>query len=202
MRNEGFQGGRPALFLDRDGVIVEEVGFLSRPSDLRLIPGAGRALARVRREGIPVVVVTNQSGVARGFFPEETVSLVHRALERILAPLGAGVDLFQYCPHHPVDGIGPYKKDCPRRKPNPGMLLDAARLLGLDLERSFMVGDRVSDLLAGERAGCRSILVRTGYGKSVTKEELADSGAGPFLVADDLAAAVDACLPYLAGREA
>ncbi len=195
---EGHPAVRPCFFLDRDGVIVEEVNYLSTPEEIRLIPGSPRAIALLNRAGIPVVVVTNQAGVARGIFPEDRVGEIHRELDRLLASHGARVDRYEYCPHHPVEGIGPYKKDCPNRKPAPGMLLKAAREMDLDLARSFLVGDKVTDLQAGEAAGCRTILVRTGYGARITPGELQAAGITPFLTASDLLEAVRTCLPLLA----
>lgn len=188
---------KPCFFLDRDGVVVEEVDFLSTPEEIRLIPGSAEAIALLNGKEIPVVVVSNQSGVGRGLFPEERVGEIHRELDRILAARGARVDRYFYCPHHPTEGIGPYRKDCPNRKPAPGMLLEAARELNLDLGASFIAGDRVTDLQAGEAAGCRTILVRTGYGSRVTEEELRAAGIQPFLTAENLLEGVKACLPLL-----
>ena len=158
---------RPALFLDRDGVLIEEVEYLARPEQVRLIPGAAAAIRKVNDAGWRVVVVSNQSGVARGLFPESLLPEIHRVIaDRLLAEAGARVDRFYYCPHHPTEGQGGYRIDCDCRKPKPGMLLKAAAELGIDLARSWMVGDRATDLQAGAAAGCRTILVRTGYGHS------------------------------------
>ena len=158
---------RPALFLDRDGVLIEEVEYLARPEQVRLIPGAAAAIRKVNDAGWRVVVVSNQSGVARGLFPESLLPEIHRVIaDRLLAEAGARVDRFYYCPHHPTEGQGGYRIDCDCRKPKPGMLLKAAAELGIDLARSCMVGDRATDLQAGAAAGCRTILVRTGYGHS------------------------------------
>jgi len=156
-----------AVFLDRDGVINEEVEYLSRPEQLRLIPGAAEAIGALNRREIPVIVVTNQAGLARAFFPEAQVMAVHRALAAVLQQAGARVDRFYYCPHHPTAGLPPYRVDCDCRKPKPGMVLQAADDFGLDLSRCILVGDKVSDLEAGRRAGCRTILVKTGYGVQV-----------------------------------
>ncbi len=191
---------KPCFFLDRDGVIVEEVNFLSTPEEIRLIPGSAEAIALLNGAGIPVVVVTNQSGVARGIFPEERVSEIHRELDRLLGTQGARVDRYYYCPHHPAEGIGRYKKDCPNRKPAPGMLLRAAREMDLDLQSSFLAGDRIADLQAGNAVGCRTILVRTGYGSKITNEDLRKEGIEPFLVAPDLLRAVETCLPIIGGK--
>ena len=158
---------RPALFLDRDGVLIEEVEYLSDPGQVRLIRGAAAAVRRANEAGWLVVVVSNQSGVARGFFPESVLPEVGRVIEdRLLVEAGASVDRFYYCPHHPTAGRGGYRIDCDCRKPKPGMLLKAAAELGIDLARSWMVGDRATDLQAGAAAGCRTILVQTGYGRA------------------------------------
>jgi D-glycero-D-manno-heptose 1,7-bisphosphate phosphatase len=189
---------KPAVFLDRDGVLIEEIGYLSEPSQVRLIPGAGAAVARLNRLGVPVVVVTNQAGVARGKFPEENVRAVHEHLDKLLAAGGARIDRWYYCPHHPTAGVGPYRVLCACRKPAAGMLLTAARELNLDLAGSVLIGDKLSDLEAGAAAGCSTILVRTGYGAEHQKS----APPGRFnlrYVADDLPAGIDLCLPLLGG---
>jgi D-glycero-D-manno-heptose 1,7-bisphosphate phosphatase len=163
--------GQRAVFLDRDGVIIDDVHYLARLDQVRLIPGAAMAIRRLNQAGIPVVVVTNQSGVARGLFPESIVPVVHAHLSKLLAEDGAHIDRFYFCPHHPDKGIEPYVAACHCRKPQPGMLLQAAREMGLDLVRSWMIGDKLSDLHAGAAAGCRTILVRTGHGKEVVLPE-------------------------------
>ncbi len=157
----------PALFLDRDGVLIEEVEYLARPEQVRLSAGAAAAIRKVNDAGWRVVVVSNQSGVARGLFPESVLPEVHRVIaDGLLVEAGASVDRFYYCPHHPTEGQGRYRVECDCRKPKPGMLRKAAAELGIDLARSWMVGDRLTDLQAGAAAGCRTILVRTGYGHS------------------------------------
>lgn len=175
---------RPAVFLDRDGTINVEVDHLRRVEDVALIPGAGEAVARLNRAGIPVVVVTNQSGIGRGIFSWEAYEQVMARLADLLADQGAHIEAAFAAPHHP-EAHGEYRHpDHPDRKPNPGMLRRAADELGLDLERSWMVGDKAIDLLAGRSAGCRPVLVRTGYGEG-TDAAMAD------FVAADLAQAVD-----------
>jgi D-glycero-D-manno-heptose 1,7-bisphosphate phosphatase len=156
-----------AVFLDRDGTLIEEVNYLSRVEQVRLVPGAAAAVRRVNEAGAWVVVVTNQAGVARGYFPEGRVAEVHAHLSAVLRDQGARVDAFYYCPHHATEGVGAFRVDCDCRKPKSGMLLAAARDLGLDLSRSWMIGDKVCDLKAGAAAGCRTVLVRTGYGATV-----------------------------------
>ncbi len=155
----------PALFLDRDGVLIEEVEYLAELGLVKLIPGAAAAVRRANDAGWRVVVVSNQSGVARGLILESFLADVHREIARqLLDEAGAVIDGFYYCPHHPTEGQGIYRIDCDCRKPKSGMLLRAARELGIDLAQSWMIGDRRTDLEAGAAAGCRTILVRTGYG--------------------------------------
>lgn len=149
-----------AIFLDRDGTINVEKNYLIAPADLVLLPGAGEALRRGREAGYLLIVVTNQSGVARGYFTASEVEALHAHLQRGLLLYGVQIDAFYFCPHHPEHGAGP----CDCRKGEPGMLLQAAREHHIDLAASWMIGDKRSDVEAGSKAGCRSILVRTGYG--------------------------------------
>ncbi len=158
---------RLVVFLDRDGVIIEDVHYLEKPEQVRLTPGAGAAVARLNAAGLLVVVATNQSGVARGYFPVERVGEAHRRLDELLAEQGARVDRYYFCPHHPDGTVAAFRVACDCRKPRPGMLHKAARDLGIDLNASFLIGDKVSDLEAGAAAGCRTLLVRTGHGKSL-----------------------------------
>jgi D-glycero-D-manno-heptose 1,7-bisphosphate phosphatase len=186
---------RPALFLDRDGVIVDEAEYLADPAQLRLLPGSAEAIAEVNRQGVPVVVVTNQSGVARGYFPESRIAEIHEQLDRLLAGQGGHITRYYYCPHHPTEGRSPYRVDCQCRKPRPGMLLRAARELSLDLHESYLVGDKLSDLEAGASAGCRTVLVRTGYGRALA--DTLEPGLNLEMIANDLREAVRFCLPRL-----
>ena len=178
---------RPAVFLDRDGTINVEVDHLCRVEEVDLLPGADAAIARLNARGIPVVVVTNQSGIGRGMFSWDAYQAVMDRLAALLGARQARWDAAYAAPHHPL-GRGEYgHPDHPDRKPNPGMLVRAAEEHGLDLARSWMVGDKAIDLLAGRNAGCRVALVRTGYGAAMDAS-LAD------LVAEDLPAAVEAIL--------
>jgi len=164
----------PALFLDRDGVIVEDPGYLSRAADLALIPGAASLIALANREGIPVVEVTNQAGIGRGYYGWNEFREVEEALARALADAGAALDAVMACPYH-SEGVPPWAHpDHPARKPRPGMLLAAQRLLQLDLNRSWIVGDKLHDLLAGYHAGLHGGLhVLTGQGAS-QRQAIAD----------------------------
>ena len=181
---------QPAVFLDRDGTLNTEVEFLSRVEEFRLLPGVPPAIARLREAGYAAVVASNQSVVARGLLSEAGLEDVHREMERQLARGGAELDGVYYCPHHPEFGGPPYRQDCCCRKPKPGLLRRAAEEHGLDLEASFMVGDSLRDLQAGWHAGCRSILVLTGYGEDTRRQlEVSPPGQG-VTVARDLADAV------------
>ena len=185
---------QPALFLDRDGVINTEVEYLRHPSQLQLLPGAAQAIARVNAWHLPVIVVSNQAGIARGYFDEAQLAEIHRALDQLLwAQQHAHIDAYYFCPHHPTAGYGPYKVDCACRKPKPGLLLAAAAHHNLDLVKSYLVGDKASDIQAGQTAGCHTILVKTGYGAV----EVAH--ARPDFVCETLAEAVHALgfLPHL-----
>ena len=159
-----------AVFLDRDGVINEEVEYLHSPEQLRMIPHAAQAIRKLNERAIPVIVVTNQAGIARGYFSEAQVVVVHHALAALLNQAGAHVDRFYYCPHHPTEGFLPYRVQCSCRKPQPGLLFQAAKDLNLELSHCYLIGDKVSDLEAGWHAGCQTILVQTGYGAQVWQE--------------------------------
>lgn len=167
-------GGRAAVFLDRDGTINVEKEYLHRPEEFEFVPGAPEAIRLLKEAGFLVVVVTNQSGVARGYYDEAAVHRLHRFVDRELAAAGTAIDAYYLCPHHPSHGIGPYRTECACRKPLPGMLLAAAGDLGIDLGRSWIVGDKGADVAAGLAAGCRPLLVRTGYGTA--EEDLVPPG--------------------------
>lgn len=175
---------KPAVFLDRDGTLIEQVHHLTDPADVRLIPGSARAVQRLRAAGYACVMVTNQSVIGRGKLTVEGLGLVHEAVREQLAQQGTQLDGVYFCPLAPTQD-DPTVVEHPDRKPGPGMLQRAARELGLDLLRSWMVGDMISDILAGRNAGCRgSILVRTGYGARADLSNPAISH-----VVDDLSAA-------------
>lgn len=155
---------RKAVFLDRDGTINEEKNYLHRVEDFSFIPGVPQAIRRLNQAGYLVVVVTNQSGVARGFFELADVHKLHEHVNCLLAYDQAHVDAFFICPHHPEAGEGIWRQRCDCRKGAPGLLLQAARQMHIDLSRSFMVGDKDADMEAGLNAGCTPLLVLTGYG--------------------------------------
>jgi len=182
---------RRAVFLDRDGTVAEEVGYVNHVSRVRLLPESAEAIRRIRGAGFLVVVVTNQSGVARGYFEEPLVLQANQRLRDLLGDQGAVLDAIYYCPHHPREGSPPYRQECDCRKPRPGMLLRAAREHGIDLPRSYMVGDGIVDVEAGRAAGATSILVLTGYGRGQVEHRRSCWPVEPNHVAEDLSAAVD-----------
>lgn len=174
-----------AAFIDRDGVLNEERGFLSRRDDFVLVPGVLEALKRLQSAGYRRVVVTNQSGIARGIYGEADYQGVTAHLRRLLAAEGLTLDAIEYCPHLPDAQVPRYRLDCECRKPKPGMLLRAIRALDLDPAASFMVGDRLSDVQAGRAAGVgQCFLVRSGYALS---EEAVGAADGVY---EDLLACV------------
>ena len=181
---------QPAVFLDRDGTINEQMGYINHISRFILLPGAAQAIRTLNEQNIPVVVVTNQSGLARGYFPPSLLDEVHAKMERELAAEGAHIDGLYICPHHPEAKEEQFRKDCNCRKPKTGLLEQAAAELNLDLGRSFMVGDRWSDLKCGARVGATSILVLTGYGRGDQNYIGPQQEIQPATVAEDLPAAV------------
>jgi D-glycero-D-manno-heptose 1,7-bisphosphate phosphatase len=179
-----------AVFLDRDGTINLDTNYLSSPDQLRLIAGSAQAIARLNRAGLPVVVVTNQSGLARGFYSHGDLQAVHDELDRLLASHGASIDAYYHCPHHPEGVVEHLAVECDCRKPGPGMLVQAAQDLGLQLEGSFMVGDRPGDMECALSQGLFAVRVNSGPDQS-------DGEQTPHHRADDLAGAVDWILARL-----
>ncbi|MBW1932746.1 MAG: HAD family hydrolase [Deltaproteobacteria bacterium] len=179
-----------AVFLDRDGTISEEVGYLRRLEDLVLIERAGSGIRLLNDSGYKVVVITNQSGVARGFFDEIFVKKVHEEMARRLSKSNAYVDRWYYCPHHPTEGRGKYRVKCGCRKPFPGMVDLAIKELGIVPEESFVVGDSIRDIEIAWRVGAKPVLVLTGYGKETLSRLLPDQKKRLPHIASDL---FDAC---------
>ena len=153
-----------AVFLDRDGTLIEEVGYLDRPDRIELYPWSIDAIRALNAAGIKVVMVTNQSGVARGFFTEDTIAMVHGRIASMLEAGGAHLDAYYYCPHHPDGKLPEYTRVCDCRKPGRGLVERAVREFGVDPAASFAVGDRWFDIALARTVGARSVLVRTGYG--------------------------------------
>ena len=182
---------RPAVFIDRDGTLTDEVGYVNHPSRLRLLPRSAEAIRRLNAAGVPAVVVTNQAGLARGYFTEDVLTAVNDRLVAQLAEAGARLDGIYVCPHHPTEGEPPYRARCECRKPKPGLLRRAAEELGLDLARSAMIGDKPSDLVPGREVGAAAVLVLTGYGRGEWEYRRQHFEVKPDHVADDLLDAVE-----------
>ncbi|HXK10847.1 MAG TPA: HAD family hydrolase [Vicinamibacteria bacterium] len=189
---------RPAIFMDRDGTLSHEVGYVNHPSRFRLYPWAVDAVRAVNHAGWLAVVVTNQAGVARGYFPESVMEEVQRRLREGVEAGGARFDAVYACLHHPTAGRPPYRMDCDCRKPRPGMLRRAERELGIDLSRSWVVGDRHGDLQLAWSVGARGALVKSGYGLGELTYLRPGWTRQPDLVAENLLEAVERIL----GREA
>ena len=185
-----------AVFLDRDGVITQEPPHYAHElSQLKLIPKSADAIRLLNENGFVVIVASNQAGIAHGYYREEDAILFHQAMKENLAKEGAYIDAIYYCPHHPEAKIERYRVDCNCRKPKPGMLTRAESELNIDLKQSFIVGDKLSDIEAGKRAGCKTIMVRTGQGV----EELKSNEIDCDYVANDLHDAVQHIL-YLSHK--
>jgi D,D-heptose 1,7-bisphosphate phosphatase len=183
-----------AVFLDRDGTINEEVGYLDRIEKLKIFPNAYNAIRLINNSGMKAFVVSNQAGVARGFFTEEFVVSVNELMQANLNNQGARIDKFYYCPHHPTEGKGIYLQNCACRKPAPGMLIRASRELGIDLTASYLIGDRFLDMETAKRAGAKGILVKTGYGESLLQDDGPDTATPenkPDFIATDIHDAVE-----------
>lgn len=179
-----------AIFLDRDGTINEDVNFLSSPEQLILIENSAEAIREANELGLKVIVFTNQSGIARGYFTEEDLHKIHKRLDELLAERGAKIDAYYYCPHHPTKGEGEYKIECECRKPKDGMLQRASREQNIDLKKSFVIGDRCIDVQAGKTAGATTILVLTGHGKE-EYEKCKSENFEPDFVAENLKEAIE-----------
>ncbi len=182
---------RAALFIDRDGTLTEEVGYVNHPGRLRLLPRSAEAIRRLNTAGIAAVVVTNQAGIARGYFSPEVLEAVNAEMVKQLKQAGAHLDGVYVCPHHPTEGEPPWRQECDCRKPKPGLLLRAAADLGLDLTASVVVGDRPSDLVVGRTVAARTVLVLTGYGLGEWEFRRAAMPVAPDHVAADLLEAAE-----------
>ena len=178
-----------AIFIDRDGTINEDTGYVSSPDELIVYPCAAEAVRLVNESGMKAIVITNQSGIARSLYTEQTLGAIHDRLTRELARCGARIDGIYYCPHHPDFGDETYRKRCECRKPRPGMLIDAARDHQIDLAASYVIGDKASDINLAAEVGARGALVLTGYGRETLRRR--DRWpCEPVIVADDLLEAV------------
>lgn len=157
---------RKACFIDRDGVLIEEVNYLSSTEQVKLIPGTAKALGTLEDQGYLRIIISNQSGVARGYFDENAVDEVTRHIDSLLAREGVSINGWFYCPHHPKGSVDEYAFSCDCRKPEPGMLRQAQDKFDVDMSASCMIGDKLSDIQAGLNAGCgTNILVLSGHGQ-------------------------------------
>lgn len=181
---------KPAIFIDRDGTLCHEVGYVNHLSRFRLYPYAVDAVRLVNASGFLAVVVTNQAGVARGYFPESLVHEVHGAMRAAMDAGGARLDGLYVCVHHPTMGDPPYRRECECRKPRPGLLRQAEADLGVDLRRSWMVGDRLNDLQVAWNVGARAAMVKTGYGRGELLHYAGGWPRQPEVVAEHLLEAV------------
>lgn len=180
-----------AVFLDRDGTVNEEVGYLRDLKQLKLIPGSGAAIRRLNDAGLIVVLVTNQSGIARGFFPESLVHETHALLQQMLRSEGARLDGIYFCPHHPTEGKTHYTMECDCRKPGTGLIDRAARDLDIDVKESYVVGDKWSDVELGQRAGARTVLVTSGFAQDDPGNKRPPHLADPDFIAHTVTDAVE-----------
>ena len=182
---------RPAVFIDRDGTLTEEVGYVNHPRRIRLLPRSAEAIRRLNVAGIAAIVATNQAGLARGYFSAEVLKAANDEMLRQLKEAGARLDGVYVCTHHPTEGALPYRTDCECRKPKAGLLQRAARELGLDLTASTMIGDKASDLDCGRAVGAQAVLVLTGYGLGDWEYRRNSFRVPPDHVAEDLLDAVE-----------
>ena len=188
-----------AVFLDRDGTLIEEFGYLDRPERVHLYPWSTDAIRALNRAGIRIVMVTNQSGIARGFFDEAMLQRVHDRVADLLAQGGVRIDAYYYCPHHPDGRVAEYARACECRKPGRALVDRAVEAFGIDPARSFAVGDRWFDVGLARTVGAKGVLVRTGYGAQ--EEQRPTPGLIPDAVVDNLAGAASWILDRLAASD-
>lgn len=182
-----------AIFIDRDGTLNEDIGYVSAPEELILFPWAAQAVRLINRAGLKAIVITNQSGIARGMYTEETLNDIHSTMLELLSRQDARIDAIYYCPHHPEAGSARYRLNCDCRKPKTGMLETAAREHRIDLADSFVIGDKASDIELARNAGARSALVLTGYGRE-TREHPDRWPCKPDIIAENLLEAAERIL--------
>jgi D-glycero-D-manno-heptose 1,7-bisphosphate phosphatase len=190
--------GSVGVFLDRDGTLNVEVDYIRTPDELQIIEGAAKAVRKLNEHGIITCVISNQSGIARGFLTEADLIPIHAKLREELLREGAKLGGIYYCPHHPTAGIAPYNVECECRKPKPGMLQQGARELNIALQRSFVVGDSVVDMQAGNAVDAATILVQTGYGRK-SLQTCNEQNIPISFVADSIVEAVDFILDNVKG---
>jgi D-glycero-D-manno-heptose 1,7-bisphosphate phosphatase len=190
---------KSAVFIDRDGTISEEVGYVNHPSRFRVFPYSGEAIKNLNDKGWLAIVVTNQAGVARGYFEETIITEVHSRLNEELALQNAKLDAIYYCAHHPSVGEPPYRFDCDCRKPKAGLIKRASKDFDIDLETSWMVGDRYSDIELAHNAGIKSAFVLSGYGRGEWEYQRSSWKLKPDLVSENLLDAVNSIITNLTG---
>jgi D-glycero-D-manno-heptose 1,7-bisphosphate phosphatase len=192
--HDGASGGyllkRPAVFIDRDGTVNEQMGYINHISRFVLLPGSAEAIRLLNRHQYLAIIVSNQSGVARGYFPIELVHEVHGYMERSLRREGAVLDGIFFCPHYPGGKVPEYSKACDCRKPRTGLIEEASRQFAIDMPGSYVIGDRCTDMELAGNSGLKGILVKTGYGLGDLKYVLPNHPHQPFHVAEDLLDAV------------
>jgi len=186
------EGKNRAIFIDRDGTVNEEAGYLNHIDRFRILPRSIEAVRLINHSSFKAVLITNQAGVAKGYFPEELVIKVHEKLKALLEEEGGHLDGIYYCPHHPEGTVEKYRIKCSCRKPEPGLLLNAASDLDIDLTHSYLIGDKISDVQLARRVGARGILVLTGYGRGEVENFSNEWGEEkkPDYIAEDLFDAV------------
>ncbi len=189
------------VFIDRDGTISEEVGYINHLARYQVYPWSAPAIRNLNQAGLKTIIVTNQAGVARGYFAEDMVKQVHEKLQKEMAESGAYFDAIYYCPHHPSVGEPPYRQACNCRKPKTGMLQRGAQELDIDLTRSFVIGDRYGDIQLARNAGTRSIFVLTGYGLGEHEHQRHNWELQPDWIAKDLLEASEVILKTLRGQQ-
>jgi D-glycero-D-manno-heptose 1,7-bisphosphate phosphatase len=188
-----------AVFIDRDGTISEEVGYINDPAQLQVFPYSANAIKLLNDRGWLAIVITNQSGVARGYLSEEMLQTIHQRLSQDLSKGGAHLDATYYCAHHPSIGEPPYRFDCDCRKPKPGLIFRAAKDFNIDLAGSWMIGDRYLDVEMAGKAGLQAALVMTGLGRGEWENQRHQSTHQPDLTAENLLGAVEMILTETTG---
>jgi len=188
-----------AIFLDRDGTLNEEVGYIDQVISFRLFPWAAEAVRMINQAGYKAIVLTNQSGVARGYFTEELVAQVHERLKAELKREGARLDAIYYCPHHPEGIVSAYRRDCQCRKPKPGMVHRAQEEFNLELSECYFIGDKYVDIRLAQSVGAHGILVLTGFGRVEQHDQSLNGGQPPDYIAENLLEAVQWVLRREAG---
>jgi D-glycero-D-manno-heptose 1,7-bisphosphate phosphatase len=181
---------KPAVFIDRDGTINEQMGYVNHPSRFILLPGVPEAFRILNQAGFLAIILSNQSGVARGYFPIELIYDIHSMMTQSISKQGGRIDGIYFCPHYPKGSVQEYTVECDCRKPRTGLVKQACENFEIDLSRSYMIGDHYTDMELAERSNIKGILVRTGYGAGVIEYNLPGMATKPCYIADDLLDAV------------